>query len=89
MVDLIVSLSYAILTDWRSHAVQICDYWQTHEARGEPREIKVQMQVYVPRLGYRYCYLDTQDMSMRYQSPQETITYGNLARTYTVYNTIS
>ena len=43
--------------------------------------VTFQMHIDVPSAGgYRFCYLGTQNMSMRYQTPQETITYGNLSR---------
>ena len=44
-------------------------------------EVKGTLRVDIPRLGLFYCYLDTQDMSVRYQTPQNVLVEGNLART--------
>ena len=46
-------------------------------------QTKARIQVYVPEYkDYAYCYLDTQDNSMRYQTIGKHIENGNLSRTY-------
>ena len=45
-------------------------------------EVKGTLEVVAdPRIGYTYCYLDTRDMSVRYQTPVDVLREGNLART--------
>ena len=55
--------------------VQIRDYWKSSV---DP--LNVRLLVNVPNVGDRYCYLGTETMTMRYQTPTESITYGNLSR---------
>ena len=64
-------------------SMQLCN----EVSRAPTATVTIRMHIDVPTLGFRLCYLGTQNMSMRYQTPQETITYGNLASMY--FNTVT